>query len=55
MKKCFRELVDGRKECQCRKDMQWNREALECQVGESESAKHQILLKIARTTKILPQ
>jgi len=25
------ELVDGTKECQCRKDMQWNREALECQ------------------------
>jgi len=25
------ELTDGRKECQCRKDMQWNEEARECQ------------------------
>ena len=31
-KKLFSELVPGRMECQCRKDMQWNRDALECQV-----------------------
>ena len=32
LKKLFSELVSGRMECQCRKDMQWNRDALECQV-----------------------